>query len=475
MVLDRKIWTRSGAALAILLGLAACERAYNSVNRPQLALAPITSEERMASTRRRGEAPVPAFRPRHTAHLGREPGPSQQLAAVQRPSGSSGGFLTSPNPPKLNVPQQGLDGPLGSFRTKLAALEAGTRSDPVVIVHLGDSHVASDSFTRGIRSRLQARFGDAGRGAVIPANAFKYAQAQNVSLSSSGPWQSSVSLKSGSGVYGLSGVRVESAASSAVMKLIADQPFDWAQVTVVTGPGQGQFDVIVDGHEQRFSAKASGQGAKSFRVDRGGKTLSVSPAGGGKLSVLHWSTGKDGPGVRYVNFGQISATVSVTRRWNDQAIANDLAALKPDLIVYGFGTNEGYDDNVDPVGYRDYARGFLGKLKAGAPQADIMILGAADGLRRRGGKSCGNGWNRPPKLAALRDAMEGLAQEIDAGYWNWAQAMGGECSIDQWARSGLAAKDRVHLTSKGYDRSAEAFYQALVGPLDRPVVVADKR
>lgn len=466
---------RLSAALAVLVALVACDKAYHSANQPQLTLAPMTNEERIAANRQRGNPPVPAFRPQHMAHLSREPGPAQQLAAVRQDT--QPGFLTGPNPPKLDMPEdvRPLDGPLGSFQAKLAALESGTRSEPVVIVHLGDSHIASDSFTRGIRSRLQARFGNAGRGAVIPANAFKYAQAQNVSLSSSGPWQSSMSLKSGNGVYGLSGVRVESSSSSAVMKLKADQPFDWAQVTVVTGPGQGAFDVIVDGKKQRFSANAAARGTQTFKVDRAGSSLSVSPAGGGKFSVLHWSTGKNGPGVRYVNFGQISATVSVTKRWDDEAIANDLAQLKPDLIVYGFGTNEGYDDNTNTGAYRDYVRGFLAKLKQGAPQADIMILGAADGLRRRGGKSCGNGWNRPPKLGALRDTMQGLAQEIGAGYWNWSQAMGGDCAIDRWARSGLAAKDRVHLTSKGYDRSAEAFYQALVSPLDRPVVVADKR
>ena len=64
-------------------------------------------------------------------------------------------------------PQGGLPdiaaGPLSRFYAKLAALKTGRRSEPVTILHIGDSHVAADSFTRGIRSRLQTRFGDAGR------------------------------------------------------------------------------------------------------------------------------------------------------------------------------------------------------------------------------------------------------------------------------------------------------------------------
>ena len=37
-------------------------------------------------------------------------------------------------------------GPLARFHAKLAALRAGKRTKPVTILHIGDSHVASDSF-----------------------------------------------------------------------------------------------------------------------------------------------------------------------------------------------------------------------------------------------------------------------------------------------------------------------------------------
>ncbi len=370
---------------------------------------------------------------------------------------------------------QEFDGPLGRFRGKLAQLQDGTLKRPLVIVHIGDSHIASDSFSRGIRRRLQSRFGNAGRGAVIPSNAFKYAIADGVKLSSAGSWRSILSLKSSKGIFGISGVRRESGSRSASMTLTAKRSFDYAQVTLATGPNQGSFDIKIDGTKKRFSAKSAIKGAKTFKLAARGKKLSVHPAGNGKVSVLHWSTGRDMPGIRYVNFGQVGATVKVTKRWNEAALKNDLAELNPDLVIFGFGTNDGFDDHVNVEKYKQYVTRFLEGVRENAPQADLMVIGASSGLRRKRGISCGNGWFIPPKLGAIRQSMKELSSNISAGFWDWSKHMGGDCGIDQWAKNGFAAKDRVHLSPKGYERSAKAFVSALTGPLDTPLLVATIR
>lgn len=364
--------------------------------------------------------------------------------------------------------------PLGRFNKKLVGLKRGTRSKPITIVHIGDSHISSDSFTRGIRSRLQKTFGNAGRGAVIPANAYKYANAQSVKLSSTGSWRKWMSLKSGQGVFGVSGVRVESASPGAEQRLHSKAPFDWVEVTAVTGPAQGSFVVTAGGISKRFSARASQDGSKTVRLRAPGNSVKVRPAGDGQFAMLHWATGRDLPGIRYVNFGQAGATVGVTRRWDPDALASDLEAIDPDLIVYGYGTNEGFNDNLNLKKYRSYVVKFAQQLRKLAPNADLMVIGAASGLRKRSGVACGNGWNAPPKLGALRTAMKQLSREIGAGYWDWADAMGGPCSIDRWARKGLASRDRVHLTPKGYDVSANFFVRDLLRPLDNRLVLANK-
>jgi lysophospholipase L1-like esterase len=374
-------------------------------------------------------------------------------------------------PPPQPAPQIAA-GPLSRFYAKLAALESGERTEPVTILHIGDSHVAADSFTRGIRARLQERFGDAGRGAVIPAGAFAYAHAEQVSLQKSGPWDAASSLKDKSGPYGLSGVRLTSSSADASITLTARTgSFDWAAVTVAGGRGAGSFEVSVDGRPTLFSARP-GVPSTTVRVSGKGTTLTVRPIGDGRVTVLDWATGKERPGIRYVNFGIVGATVDVTRRWNPAIVANDLKELKPDLIVYGYGTNEGFDDNIDPHGYAAYAKRWIASLRADAPQADVMFVGAADGARRGRGKGCDGGWSTPVKLDTLRAMIRQVAAENGAGYWSWADAMGGRCGIDNWVAGGLAAKDHVHMTPAGYDRTAAAFVDYLLRPLDKAVPVA---
>ncbi len=359
------------------------------------------------------------------------------------------------------------DGPLARFHGKLRALKNGSRSEPVTVLHIGDSHVAADSFTRGIRSRLQDAYGDAGRGAVIPPKVFPYAMAAQVSMDRSGPWEAASSLKVKSGPYGVSGVRLSSSSKGARLTLKSDTgSFDWTEVTIVTGPKAGGVTISAGGKSETFSARAEKPGSTTVRLAAKADSVTVNPAGDGRTTILNWGTGRDRPGVRYVNFGIVGATVDVTKRWDDQLVMNDVKAFKPDLIVYGYGTNEGFDDNVDLGTYRRTAEHFVELLKAAAPQADFAFAGAADGLTRRSrrGPACSGGWYSPVKLAGIRDTIEALAKDEKAGFWNWSEAMGGRCRIDAWAQRGFAAKDRVHLTAKGYDRSAESFVEGLLLP-----------
>ena len=163
------------------------------------------------------------------------------------------------------------------------------------------------------------------------------------------------------------------------------------------------------------------------------------------------------------------------RRRFVRRVAYDLKALKPDLIVYGYGTNEGFNGNLDQQAYKAYAQRFVDGLRRNAPDADIVFIGAADGARKGSGQGCGGAWATPAKLDSVREAVSAIADAGGHGYWNWGEAMGGRCGISSWVSKGLAAKDHVHLTSSGYDRSAAAFYDYLVKPLGGADAVAFNR
>lgn len=386
---------------------------------------------------------------------------------VRPPAQRATDAIAPPRPPKAppeTVARQNGK-PLARFRAKLAGLKSGGRTKPVTVLHIGDSHVASDSFTRGIRRALQNEYGNAGRGAVIPAKAFKYGVADQVRMTSNGSWKARTALRVKERRFGLSGVSVATRSSRAKMTLLSQNgTFDWAQVTVISGPSQGRVVLSAGGVEKTFDARTSSKGSKTFRIDAKGSELIVRGGGGSRIEVLSWATGRNTPGIRYVNFGLIGATVNITRRFDPKLVANDVKAIGPDLIVYGYGTNEGFNDNLDLKRYAKRGSAFMKSLADAAPQADLVYIGAASGLRRKGrGTNCGGGWKEPRRLDPLRDTVQQMAKRQNAAYWDWADAMGGRCAINQWASKKLAAKDRVHLTSRGYSRSANAFAAFLMG------------
>ncbi len=380
---------------------------------------------------------------------------------------------------------------LARFHGALRALEAGQRQKPVTILHLGDSHIASDRLTGDMRAMFQKRFGDAGRGLMMPGFPFTYYRARGVRFAKRGAWKAANSFKRAGGLYGVTGVRLTTHQKDARLSLTSENgPFEWAEVAFLAGPKQGSAVVAVDGNGKVVKTRAPKSAVQRVRIDHKGTKLTIRATGGGAVTVLSWSVGQNRPGVRYVNLGIPGATADTPNLWNEQFVRDDVASLNPDLIVLGFGTNEGFNDGLDLEAYQRRVTDLTGRLLDAAPDASLAIIGPADGARlprfARGRKSvcrvldaaarrdyrrllrAGSaklaGWHAPPKLAGVRDTLRRIATEKTAHFWDWSDAMGGECGVHKWVRSKpqLASSDHVHITRAGSRRSAQAFFESLM-------------
>ena len=76
--------------------------------------------------------------------------------------------------------------PLLPLYRGLLPLEGHARAAPVVILQIGDSHTANDSFSGRLRELFQARFGDAGRGVLPPGVPYRYYRPARVTVTSEG-------------------------------------------------------------------------------------------------------------------------------------------------------------------------------------------------------------------------------------------------------------------------------------------------
>ncbi len=118
-------------------------------------------------------------------------------------------------------------------------VEAGERSKPLTVLHLGDSHIPLDTFTRGLRQRWQARFGDAGRG-LMPGVPFRYYAPDGYDIEMEGAWNIASSLpRDASGPFGIQGFRVSSGDDDATISLRSDNPVSAVEIEAYGGPDTG--------------------------------------------------------------------------------------------------------------------------------------------------------------------------------------------------------------------------------------------
>ncbi len=417
------------------------------------------------------------------------------LAACSAPQISENLGETSQTPPTIKstpAPVVASTDGLSRFYSALAQLESGKRTRPVVVLHLGDSHIAADRFSGDLRQKLQQRFGDAGRGLVQPGKAFKYFNARGVSTQQSAGWKAANSFYNAPGPFSMTGIRLETTSAGETLKLAVDRPGRQQQIDVefLAGPQAGSVEVNVGGKLQTLDLRAPKRQIRLFKTTA--RTVSLKTLDERPVAILGWSSRLPKPGLRYISFGLPGASAAVMARWDKALMAAEMKFLKPDLIILGYGTNEGFKDDLDPAAYQRRYETLVGRLKKLANNPSLLVLGPPDSTRlpkyaRKPGVEpvCKQlspqevaqystlmaqksdqlaRWHAPPGLARVRGALQRAAKNMKAAYWDWSRVMGGACGTYRWAKAKppLAYGDNVHFSDAGSKRAATALYKYLM-------------
>lgn len=358
---------------------------------------------------------------------------------------------------------------LQPFYQALDELKAGAR-DEVRILELGDSHITLDHLTGAMRQKWAAQFGDAGRG--LPAGVpYLYYAPQGFEASMEGTWDVASSFRASTpGPFGIQGFRMASGnpASRMTLKRVDGETIRTVTLEVAGGPDSGALLLTLGtAGPLKLETRQAKEGLLRLQVPAADvREMTLRPYGNGPIRVLGWAVGTGRPGIRFDSYGIVGATSRVMENWTPLIMRDQIRALAPALVIYAYGTNEGFDDGLDLNAEKSRFLTFVARMKDAAPAASIVVMGAFDGARQaRGtGVACNADWETPPKLIALRSMMRQLAQETGAGFWDGEAAMGGRCSIDRWARADppLAWPDRVHLRPEGSRAMGVAFWSALM-------------
>jgi lysophospholipase L1-like esterase len=355
-----------------------------------------------------------------------------------------------------------------------AALEHTERHEPGAvsrILFFGDSIVASDFGTGTLRRLLDARFGDAGHGFVLVANAWpQYFHNDVYRLADRGFRVSRiVGPRVLDGLYGLGGVsftgppglrsRLGTAKSGEFGRSVSR--FD---IAYLAQPGGGLLAVSVDGRPVRTidtDAPEKRSGFAEVRVPDGPHELELLTQRG-SVRLFGVALERDAPGVVLDAIGVVGARLRTLDESDDAHFAEALAWRKPNLVVYQFGANESGDGFAYSMAdYHRTAKELIGKVAKAVPTAGCLVIGAMDRARKEGDRLV-----TVPVIPLIVEEQRKVAAELGCAYFSAYDAMGGKGSMARWVRLGLGTGDFTHPTSWGADKLGHWIYSALMTRYD---------
>ncbi|HKE58123.1 MAG TPA: GDSL-type esterase/lipase family protein [Pyrinomonadaceae bacterium] len=341
---------------------------------------------------------------------------------------------------------------LQNFLVALAASRSG-RLEPVRIMHFGDSHVAADILTREIRQRFQQEFGDGGPGFVVPRNPMATKRV-GVESSATDGWviEGIGGRYASDNIYGPAGISLVTQRPGERAWLQADS--NHFEVFLVREPGAGSIEVTINGNDaldQPLNLVASRTSVEflSFdTADEGLHRIEVRTLAAGRVRLLGLVAERISPGVSYDVFGINGAKANRILNWNQAALAEAISSRNPDLIIIAYGTNEVTEADWTASDYQVELGDILRRLHTMAPDSALLVFAPPDRADLR----------LNSRLPQLINAERRAALANGAAFWSAYDAMGGAGSMNAWVRQGLAQSDRVHLTTAGYTRLADQFF-----------------
>ncbi|HIY50175.1 MAG TPA: hypothetical protein H9834_10220 [Candidatus Barnesiella excrementavium] len=355
---------------------------------------------------------------------------------------------------------------------EMDSLQSGTDSVPRIVsmVHIGDSHVQAGFFTEAVRLPLQRRFGDAGRGLVVPLKLARTNEPHDYSVVADGTWNFArcVGRKYSAYTPGIGGIAIvprgnridltfstlsktDDCAGFRKVRLF-HEPTDSFPAIIsepyrVMGEARAPFLTCYSWNDPVCSIHFSGQIAPGEeRLAIYGASLET-----GESGILYHTIG---------NNGAFYSTYAAIPRFAEQ-----VAALSPRLIIVSLGTNESFSTALTRDELYKQIDAVVTSLRASSPQAVVLLTTPAECARRRTRwvKKRRRVYYSPnSRVDLVRETIRAYAADHRLACWDWYEVAGGKGSSTAWRKAGLMAYDRTHCTETGYRIQGEMLYRALM-------------
>jgi lysophospholipase L1-like esterase len=164
-----------------------------------------------------------------------------------------------------------------------------------------------------------------------------------------------------------------------------------------------------------------------------------------------FSLENENPGFYLAGLGANGASSSSFLRC-DQLVPQ-LQSLDVDLMILSLGVNDTQAKNFAKEEYIEHYDSLITLIKKVQPGVAILLTTTSDNYVKR--KTS----NKRTVLA--KDAMFELMNTHNVAVWDLFSLMGGFKSMSKWYKVGLASKDKVHFSPKGYNLLGHFMFDAL--------------
>ena len=329
------------------------------------------------------------------------------------------------------------------------------------VVQIGGSHIQAGTFSGEMRYRFQQMNGDlnAGWGYMFPYRIARTNSPYGYYIRYAGKWQSTRNVEGRKkGNLGVGGISATTSAPKAELTILLEHEnrldYRFNEVRVFYEYSGVAYKVEVD-----TSILKSTKSTKDYidfelrnHVDSLKLTILKTGSGSGNFT-LHGIITESAPnGILYHSIGINGAHVPDFLRC--QLLKDELAELKPDLVILGLGINDAYVRNFSQRNFEQNYEDLITEIRAAAPNTAIIFTTNNDSYMYRQYVNK-NG-------EKVEESMLEMANKYSAGVWDMYEVMGGLNSIALWYKNNLAQADRIHFTREGYLILGDLFFNALM-------------
>ncbi|MBL7930651.1 MAG: hypothetical protein JNL60_02050 [Bacteroidia bacterium] len=131
-----------------------------------------------------------------------------------------------------------------------------------------------------------------------------------------------------------------------------------------------------------------------------------------------------------------------------------LSTLNGDLFILSLGVNDTQSKTFEAEDYIENYDSLITVIRKTNPDAAIILTTTTDNYIKHKTSN--------KRTIVARDAMFVLMEKYNVAVWDLFSLMGGYRSMPKWLKAGLASKDKVHFTNRGYALLGNLMYEAVM-------------